>query len=142
MIEIKIIAAKILKAFLAFEKSLVRVSMLATNPEELSDEEQERWEAYTSRFSRLQDMLIKRYFRTKAMTGDPAWSGTVRDLLNLMEKDGTISASSEWMALRELRNEMAHEYSDLALSSLYERSRAAAPTVLAVKEKVVADASK
>lgn len=131
------ISKKALKTYETFEKSLVRISSLSSDPLETSDEQAEHWEAYCSRFGRLQDILVKRYFRTIALAEDPAWSGTVRDLLNFMEKQGIIGSATDWMGLRELRNEMAHEYEDSALGALQERARLAAPLLLAVKPKVV-----
>lgn len=121
------ICKKILKAFSAFERSLERVRDLDSNPDALSDDQEERWEAYCSRFARLQDMLVKKFFRGIALHADPAWSRTVRDLLNLMEKLSIIDSANDWIKLRELRNEMAHEYEDSALQSLQERARQAAP---------------
>ena len=135
------ICTKTLKAYAAFERSLGRIRNLSSDPGVISDDEEERWEAYCSRFARLQDMLVKRFFRALALAEDPAWSGSVRDLLNLMEKRAIISSAAEWMALRELRNEMAHEYEDSALQALQERARAAAPLLIAVKPKVDSHAS-
>lgn len=131
------IHAKCLKAYGAFERSLAKIQKLGANPNDLDYDQEEHWEAYCSRFARLQDMLVKRYFRALALEEDPAWSGSVRDLLNLMEKARVIASAREWMELRELRNEMAHEYEDEALEALYQRARAAAPLIMAVKAELI-----
>lgn len=136
------IGSKTLKAYSAFEKSLQRIQKLPCDPDHLTDDQAERWEAYCSRFGRLQDILVKRFFRAIALREDPAWSGTVRDLLNFMEKLHVIDAASDWLGLRELRNEMAHEYEESALAALHERARTAAPLIMAVKPKVALYAPK
>jgi hypothetical protein len=82
-------------------------------------------------------LLLNVFFGVLALEDDPGWSGSVRDLLNLMEKKLIVSSAAEWMQLRELRNEMAHEYEETALQALYERARAAAPIILAVIQKVI-----
>lgn len=135
------ICHKLLRAFSAFERSLQRVSGLNSDPTMISPDDEERWEAYCSRFARLQDMLVKRFFRALALEDDPAWAGSVRDLLNLMEKRRVIDSAQAWMELRELRNEMAHEYEDSALQALQERARRAAPLLLALKPQVAQRAS-
>jgi len=135
------ICTKILKAFSAFERSLTKVTPLASDPTSLTLDEEEHWEAYCLRFARLQDLLVKRFFRLLATEDDPAWSGSVRDLLNLMEKKSIIASSHDWMALRELRNQMAHEYEESALQALYERARDSAPLFLYVKDKVSENAT-
>jgi uncharacterized protein with HEPN domain len=54
-----------------------------------------------------------------------------------MEKRSVIDSAQDWMQLRELRNEMAHEYEDSALAALHERARQTGNLLLAVKPKVV-----
>lgn len=135
------LAQKTLKAYQPFEKSLARIANLPTDPSQLTDEQAEHWEAYCARFGRLQDLLVKRFFRSIALGEDPAWSGSVRDVLNLMEKLNVIDSTADWMGLRELRNEMAHEYEDANLQSLHERARLAAPLILAVKARIASYAT-
>jgi hypothetical protein len=127
---------KIQKAFSAFEKSLSRVATMEADPECLTDDQLEHWEAYCSRFSRLQDMIVKRYFRLLAVSNDPAWSGSVRDLFNVMEKDRVIDSAASWMQLRELRNARAHEYEESELKHVHIKVRDAAPTILKLKPLV------
>ena len=44
------VCAKTLKAYGAFERSLSRVLTLSADPEALTHDEEEHWEAYCSRF--------------------------------------------------------------------------------------------
>jgi len=69
----------------------------------------ERVDAFVSRFGRLQDTvsdkLLPHYL---SMLGEP--TGAAIDNLNRAEKLGLIGSTDIWMALRNLRNQMVHEY--------------------------------
>lgn len=84
--------------------STERARALATDQEQA-----ERVEAYTSRFCRLQDTLGDKLL--------PAWlqavgerAGAAIDNLDKAEKLGLMSSSDQWMAIRQTRNQMIHEY--------------------------------
>lgn len=69
----------------------------------------ERVDAFVSRFGRLQDTvgdkLLPLYLNA---VGERV--GPVIDNLNRAEKLGLISVAETWMVLRDLRNQMIHEY--------------------------------
>ncbi len=73
-------------------------------------EELDALEAYTSRFSRLADLLVLRLFRLIDEL-DLETSGTVRDRINRAEKKGLIESAALFIDMRLLRNEIAHEHS-------------------------------
>ncbi|MBI1860579.1 MAG: hypothetical protein HYR96_06655 [Deltaproteobacteria bacterium] len=76
---------------------------------DLSVEQRESCEALTARFARLCDFFFQRVFRTIdqiELTDD----GTAIDRLNRAEKRGLIGSAALWRQLRELRNDIAHEY--------------------------------
>jgi uncharacterized protein with HEPN domain len=79
--------------------------------ERLEEDEElaERVDAFVSRFGRLQDTvgdkLLPHYLN---MLGET--TGPVIDNLNRAEKLGLIDSTDIWMALRDLRNQMVHEY--------------------------------
>ena len=77
--------------------------------QKLSVQEKESCEALTARFARLCDFLFQRVFRTLDRI-ELQDEGTGIDRLNRMEKRGIISSSEKWKVLRELRNDIAHEY--------------------------------
>jgi len=70
----------------------------------------ETWESFTSRFSRLSDILAKKLLRSLVLKGDPSFRGSLMDFLNQGEKLGYISDANKWWAIRSLRNKEAHEY--------------------------------
>lgn len=81
-----------------------------------SDQEQaEQIEAFTSRFSRLQDTIGDKLL--------PAWleilnekTNVAIDNLDKAEKIGVLPSVELWLELRQLRNQMIHEYiEDLTL---------------------------
>ena len=74
-------------------------------------------EAFTSRFTRLQDTLGDKLL--------PAWltavgetRGTALDNLDKAEKFGLLNSVDDWMALRFLRNQLVHEYLESAQEKL------------------------
>jgi hypothetical protein len=91
----------------------------------LSVEQRESCEALTSRFARLCDLLVQRLFRTLDQV-ELVDEGTILDRLDRAEKRGVIASAAEWRELRELRNEIAHDYliesSDRVLTEAFQRS--------------------
>ena len=83
-----------------------------------SEEDLEALESFTSRFARYSDLVIMKYFKLLALEKDPAFRGSVIDILNLAEKYGWISSSQTWRRIREMRNFSAHEYSPEAVLNL------------------------
>lgn len=69
----------------------------------------ERVDAFVSRFGRLQDTvgdkLLPQYLNAVGEATGPAI-----DNLNRAEKFGLLASAELWVTLRDLRNEMIHEY--------------------------------
>ena len=80
----------------------------------------ESFEALTSRFARLGDMLIQRVFRLIDNI-DLEDSGTVRDRINRAEKKGLIYSAEIFIEIRILRNEIAHEYKSETIYVIFEK---------------------
>lgn len=63
------------------------------------------------RFSKLQDAMGAKIFRNLLEYLDEDVSSLpMRDLLNLLERYRLIDKAEEWNYIRELRNEIAHDY--------------------------------
>lgn len=93
---------------------------------QLTDEERlERYEALTSRFARLPDMLVAPFKTIAMLELEPAKAERVPDLLSLMEKLGILRHARDWLEIRQTRNAIVHEYSeDLErMAGLIERVR-------------------
>lgn len=71
-------------------------------------------ELLLSRFGKLQDLLGARVFRLVAeRTAEPLPpTATFLDLLHRLERIGAIPSAAGWRRLREIRNDLAHDYPD------------------------------
>lgn len=69
----------------------------------------ERVDAFVSRFSRLQDTVGDKLL-PQILIGLGEQPGAVIDNLDRAERLGFIESSDAWLTLRQLRNQMVHEY--------------------------------
>lgn len=74
-----------------------------------SDEELESCEALTARFARTADILTQKILTTIFLLLQET-PKTFIDKCNLAEKLGIIASAGDLIKIRELRNEVAHEY--------------------------------
>ena len=76
---------------------------------EASPDEAVKLEAFVSRFGRLQDTiadkLIPRWLQRLAET-----PGSQIENLNKVERLGVLDSTEQWLAARQLRNQLIHEY--------------------------------
>lgn len=112
----------------AYAKASSLLPLNAAKYENLSDDEIEHIDQYLFRFSKLQDAMGKRLFKTLLLFLDEDVDEMpFVDILNLLEKLGLLSSVAEWRRLRSLRNELAHQYDDdpeemsTALNHLFEQ---------------------
>jgi hypothetical protein len=98
------------------------IESLDTNPELAL-----RVEAFTSRFCRLQDTLGDKLLPAllKAL-GEPDRALLIN--LDKAEKYGWLESTDQWVALRQLRNQMIHEYIENA-RTLYDAISTAAANI-------------
>lgn len=81
--------------------------------------EREPFNALCDRFVRAVEVAIK-YFRTYDYYISGAFSDTLRDNLNKMEKLHLITSTDLWIDMRGLRNRIVHDYLPEALMGLYQ----------------------
>ncbi len=114
--------------------SFNKIKTLKLEEIEGADEELlETLESFSSRFSRLSDIVISKYLRFLTYEADPGFRGTVIDTLNLAEKQGWIDSAKNWRRIRELRNVAAHEYTSEEYAKLYSELIGLAPILLKFK---------
>ena len=79
----------------------------------------ESFESLTSRFARTADILTQKILTTLfiLLKEDPR---SFIDRANLAEKLGIIDNSSDLQDIRELRNEIAHEYSMRDITEIFD----------------------
>jgi hypothetical protein len=115
------------------EYSFKKVQSFDLTRQDWTEDELETLESFSSRFARCSDLVISRLFRSLALAADPAYRGTLIDLLNLAEKHSWISSARTWFRIRELRNVAAHEYTTEDFNSLLLELIQLTPAVIDVK---------
>ena len=77
----------------------------------LTREQIRRLDQFIFRFSKLQDTMGAKLFRqVLAYLEEDVTTLPMIDILRLMERYGFIDQADEWATIRELRNEIAHDY--------------------------------
>lgn len=72
-------------------------------------EEQESLDSLTSKFSRTSDLFTQKVLRTSWMLLHEAFLPFI-DFLNVAEKIGLIEDAENILIIRDIRNQIAHEY--------------------------------
>lgn len=67
---------------------------------------------FAYRFAKLQDVMSVRLFRRFALDAlhEPVESLPVIDILNLLERYQYLPSTVRWQEIREIRNQITHEY--------------------------------
>lgn len=79
----------------------------------LTAEQVETLDSYLYRFTKLQDTMGHRLFpQTLQLLAEDTGAMAFIDQLNRLEQLGALPSSQQWLDLRELRNTLAHEYTD------------------------------
>lgn len=103
----------------------------------------EKVEAYTSRFCRLQDTAGDKLL--------PLWlralgekTGAVADNLDRAEKLGVLDSADKWLEIRQIRNQMIHEYieSPQVLADALNTAYGYQETLMAFAHAMLADAER
>ncbi len=104
-------AARAKKALeISFKRAQSTVAQLKINAQAtLSTQDEETLEALTARFARCSDLLIQKVARALDAL-ELVDEGTLLDRLSRLEKRKLIPDMNQWVRIRELRNEIAHEY--------------------------------
>ena len=121
---------KLKKALQYLQYSYNKVLDLPDEIENLDEESLETWESFAARFSRFSDIFLTQYLRTLVLINDPGFTGSLRDFVNQGEKLGIIDDANAWMAIRELRNMTAHDYSEKDLSNFFKLLKKECPRLL------------
>jgi len=67
---------------------------------------------FAYRFTKLQDVMSAKVFRQYALEvlHEPVESAPIIDILNLLERYGLLPSVVRWQEIREIRNQITHEY--------------------------------
>jgi hypothetical protein len=105
------------QALPSFERSLVKCRDLDLSPP-ISFETEESLDALSSKFSRVSDIFTQKVLKTLIFVLRED-APTFLDRMNLCEKLGIIPSAEEIIAIRDLRNIIAHEYLSENLLEIY-----------------------
>ena len=79
----------------------------------LSDMDLAILDQFSTRFAKLQDAMGAKLFpAVLELTKEPGELLTFVDKLNRLEKIGAIESVEQWLLLREMRNQLSHDYPD------------------------------
>ena len=118
------------------EYSYQKINNMSEFSTDKSPEDLESWESFATRFARVADIFLMKYIRAKIKLEDPAYSGTFRDHLNQAEKIGIINNINTWFKIREIRNTIAHEYSENDLPKMFEDLKKYTPILIDLKKVI------
>jgi len=105
------------QALPSFERSLVKCRDLDFSLP-ISFEAEESLDALSSKFSRVSDIFTQKVLKTFIFVLRED-APTFLDRMNLCEKLGIIPSAEELIAIRDLRNIIAHEYLNENLVEIY-----------------------
>jgi hypothetical protein len=95
----------------AYHKMATVMLLDALKYDDLTEEQVENIDQFIFRFSKLQDAMGERLFRgVLVCLGEDVKNKPFFDLLNRLEQLNVIKDKEEWLLLRKLRNDLAHEY--------------------------------
>ena len=106
------------QALPSFQRSLVKCQNIDFSPP-ISFETEETLDSLSSKFSRVSDIYTQKVIKTLLfLLREDA--PTFLDRMNLCEKLGIIPSAEELIAIRDLRNIIAHEYLSENLVEIYQ----------------------
>ena len=120
----KLLLDQLSENFILLEKSMTQLAYsyekcdAIGEKEEYDLEEQESFEALTSRFSRTSDILTQKVFKTLFILLQENIK-TIIDAANFLEKLEIIERADDLLNIREIRNQIAHEYVETDIKALF-----------------------
>ncbi len=103
--------------------------------ESYTEDEFDDFENLVSRYARTVDVIVNKVFRSIDAV-ELEDSGTLIDTVNRAEKRGVIESAHRVRDLKDLRNDIVHEYETEDLRSLFGQTLDATPELFAIAEKV------
>lgn len=103
--------------------------------ENYTNNELEKFEAFTSRFARASDILIQKILRLIDEL-DMESTGTLRDRINRAEKKQIVQNADILIAIRSLRNDIAHEYLPEAVKDIFKTVLEYSPSLFEIYKRV------
>jgi len=102
---------------------------------EYETEEFNKLENLTSRYARTTDMLVNKVLRS-IDTVESEDIGTVIDIMNRAEKRGIVSSAELLHTIKDLRNNIVHEYKIAEITRFFTDVQKYTPLLLEIIQKV------
>lgn len=105
---------------------------------QLSDVELAICDQFVVRFAKLQDAMGTQLLPAiLELSGEPGSMPAFIDKLHRLEKIGALRSAEQWLQLREMRNQFAHDYPDdpEIQASLFNKAMAMAEVLLEMLEE-------
>jgi uncharacterized protein YutE (UPF0331/DUF86 family) len=109
---------QVLNTIMLVEASLSRITPYDVN-QNYTPEEMEPYDAMSGRFIRAIEVSLK-FFRTYERYLFVESSDTIRDLLNRMATVDLITSTQLWVAMRDVRNRIVHDYLPKDIKQIYD----------------------
>ncbi len=116
------------------ERSLTRCRSIDLD-RALQPDEHDALEALTGRYARVSDMLVQKVYRAIDSV-ELEEGGSPLDVLNRAHKRELIASVDELREIREVRNEVAHEYALEDLTGLFADVLRLSPRLIALRDRV------
>ena len=110
----------LLKSQISLIQSIEKCKTIDLN-NALTFENQESFDSLTSKFSRVSDILTQKVLKSLIILYREDCK-TFLDRANFLEKIGVLQDSNVLINIRDLRNDISHEYIEEELSDLYKRT--------------------
>jgi len=96
----------------SYHQVAAELPLQAEQINKLTDARIDRLDLYLGRFSKLQDFIVSKLFRSVAMASleDTSQDVSLIDTLRRMEKYGIVQDLNDWLEIRLLRNSLTYEY--------------------------------
>lgn len=99
-----------------------------------SEPEFDKFEALTSRFARVSDILVQKVYRSIDVVEFES-GGTMIDVVNRAEKRGLVDSVDDVRVIRDLRNSIAHEYLKESLVEIFQDTLKLTPKLITLVER-------
>ena len=119
-----LLLTQLIENFMLLEKSMTALAYSYEKCDDIGEkeeydlEEQESFEALTSRFARTSDILTQKVLKTLFILLQENIK-TIIDAANFLEKLEVIEKADDLLNIREIRNQIAHEYVDSDIKALF-----------------------
>jgi hypothetical protein len=123
------------KSVVALRYSYKKCSAIKEEPE-YDLEQQESFEALASRFARTSDILTQKIFKTLFILLQEN-TKTFIDAANFLEKLEIVENADDLLNIREIRNQIAHEYVESNIMALFHDVLLYAPLLEKIIDNVI-----